>query len=283
MSYTDEDVREGRRLMNEGRTNRLAVGDQLVAVTGLDDGRLFEEYCSCISLAPRTGRDYRHTARIATPAIRQLVAESTVHVSYSALREGARLGAGGVAADEGWNKLRTLLKEAERDGWDRISVIRYQQVLGVGPALRDLLEGATGGDDKSAEILRALQQSPQKDQILRAMVEDEAQIGNGLKRAWEDKRRRDRERDAGLGPGGDSPRRDKGYALSSDLIRLRDQSVALMNRYPRAVDLDQAQRAACEEAIGTLEVLVVWAKDKAGVKARAVRRPRTVQRETVGV
>jgi hypothetical protein len=36
MTYTDEDVREGRRLMDEGRENRLALGDKLLAV--LPDG-----------------------------------------------------------------------------------------------------------------------------------------------------------------------------------------------------------------------------------------------------
>ncbi|MEU5582757.1 hypothetical protein ABZ791_28595 [Streptomyces huasconensis] len=33
MSYTDQDVREGRRPMNEGLENRLVIGDKLLAVT----------------------------------------------------------------------------------------------------------------------------------------------------------------------------------------------------------------------------------------------------------
>jgi hypothetical protein len=62
-----------------------------------------------------------------------------VHVSYSALREGARLAAGGIPADQGWATLRVLLAETEQAGWDRISVMHYQQVLGVGRGLLDLL------------------------------------------------------------------------------------------------------------------------------------------------
>lgn len=280
MSFTDEDVRDGRRLMDAGRANRLAIGDKLAAVAGLDDDRCFEEYCGRIGLAPRTGRAYRATARGATPAIRQLIEQSSVHVSYSVLREGARPTAGGVPADQDWIKLRALLAEAEQAGWDRISVVRYQQVLGVGPVLRDLLNDSVSGDDKAAEILVALQRSPQKDQILQAMVDDDAQIGLALKRVWEDKRRRDRERDAASGcGGGTTAQRDKGFALSTDLIRLRDQSVACMNRYPRPVELSSDQRAACEEAIGTLEVLVLWAKDKAGVTRKTVTRKAAVARQ----
>ncbi|MEU7158891.1 hypothetical protein [Streptomyces chrestomyceticus] len=33
MSYTDQDVREGRQLMHEGLENRLVIGDKLLAVT----------------------------------------------------------------------------------------------------------------------------------------------------------------------------------------------------------------------------------------------------------
>ncbi|MGW1659195.1 hypothetical protein [Streptomyces atratus] len=92
MSYTDQDVREGRRLMNEGCENGLVIGDKLLTVTapgGPDSA--FDQYCDEISLNPKTARQYRHTARMCTPPVRQLLAVSGVHVSYSALREGARL------------------------------------------------------------------------------------------------------------------------------------------------------------------------------------------------
>ncbi|MEU8727658.1 hypothetical protein [Streptomyces antimycoticus] len=139
MTCTDEDVREGRRLMDEGRDNRLSLGEKLLAVAGLNNDSVFEEFCGRIGLAPATGREYRHTARMATPAIRQLIAEGTMHVSYSTLREGARPRPGGIPADEGWAKLRTLLKEAREAGRDRVTLAYYQQVLGTAPALKGLV------------------------------------------------------------------------------------------------------------------------------------------------
>jgi hypothetical protein len=85
---TDQDVREGRRLMDDGRENRLVIGDKLLSVTVSGPDGVFDRYCDEISLNPRTARKYRHTARMCTPSVRQLVADSGVHVSYSALREG---------------------------------------------------------------------------------------------------------------------------------------------------------------------------------------------------
>ncbi|WP_327298993.1 hypothetical protein [Streptomyces sp. NBC_01197] len=69
MSYTDQDVREGRRLMNEGCENRLVIGDKLLAGTaagGPDSA--FDQYCDEIGLSPKTARQYRHTARRVHPA-----------------------------------------------------------------------------------------------------------------------------------------------------------------------------------------------------------------------
>ncbi|MFF9922801.1 hypothetical protein ACF1HG_35420 [Streptomyces globisporus] len=66
MSYTDQDVREGRRLMNEGCQNRLGIGDKLLGVTPSGPDGVFDQYCDEISLSPRTARQYRHTARMCT-------------------------------------------------------------------------------------------------------------------------------------------------------------------------------------------------------------------------
>ncbi|MEU5437230.1 hypothetical protein AB0G73_28160 [Streptomyces sp. NPDC020719] len=116
MSYTDQDVREGRRLMDSGRENRLVIGDKLLSVTVPGQDGDFDRYCDEISLNPRTAREYRHTARMCTPPVRQFVAASGVHVSYSALREGARLAPSGKPYDEGYSMLRSLLKEAREAG-----------------------------------------------------------------------------------------------------------------------------------------------------------------------
>ncbi|MFF6852482.1 hypothetical protein [Streptomyces antimycoticus] len=55
MTCTDEDVREGRRLMDEGRDNRLSLGEKLLAVAGLNNDSVFEEFCGRIGLAPACG------------------------------------------------------------------------------------------------------------------------------------------------------------------------------------------------------------------------------------
>ncbi|GAA1927452.1 hypothetical protein GCM10009716_39340 [Streptomyces sodiiphilus] len=97
--------------MKVGCENRLVIGDKLLTVTtpGGPDS-VFDRYCDKISLNPKTARQYRHTARMCTPPVRQLVADSGVHVSYSALREGARLAPSGKPYDEGFSTLRLLLR-----------------------------------------------------------------------------------------------------------------------------------------------------------------------------
>ncbi|MFE2601641.1 hypothetical protein ACFXCZ_35095 [Streptomyces sp. NPDC059396] len=56
MSYTDQDVREGRLLMNDGRDNRLAMGDKLLSIAARGQDSDFERYCDEIDLSVRTAR-----------------------------------------------------------------------------------------------------------------------------------------------------------------------------------------------------------------------------------
>lgn len=190
MSYTDQDVREGRRLMDDGRENRLVIGDKLLSVTASGQDSAFDQYCDEISLNPRTARQYRHTARMCTPPVRQLVADSGVHVSYSALREGACLALSGKPNNEGYSTLRTLLEEAREAGAGRISVPQYRRALGMGPALQDLLDPTS--DMSVAEYLGALPPA-ERDKVLRDLVEEDAKVHDAIKRAMDEKRSRDRE------------------------------------------------------------------------------------------
>ncbi|MFE5957021.1 hypothetical protein [Streptomyces rubiginosohelvolus] len=255
MSYTDQDVREGRRLMNEGCENRLVIGDKLLAVTapgGQDSA--FDQYCDEIGLSAKTARQYRHTARMCTPPVRQLVADSGVHVSYSALREGARLAPSGKPYDEDYSTLRTLLREACEAGTGRISAPQYRRALGIGPVLQDLLDPSN--NTSLADYLASL--PPQeRDQALRDLVEKKAEVHDALKRVMDEKRRRDRET---RGPecGGGKP--DKAAVVARDLVRLSDQGAAFMSRYPPSASLafTNEQRAACKEVLGTLDVLATW-------------------------
>ncbi|WJV51737.1 hypothetical protein [Streptomyces flavofungini] len=266
MSYTDQDVREGRALMNEGCENRLVIGDKLQAVTAIGGDGVFDRFCEEISLNPRTARGYRHTARICTPPVRQLVADSGVHVSYSALREGARLAPSGKPYDEDYGTLRALLKEAAETGLGRISVAQYQRALGIGPGLQDLLDPSS--TTSMTDYLASLAPE-EREKALRDLVEDDAEVHDAIRRVLDEKRRKDRET-RGPDCGGDKP--DKAQKLAQDLVRLRDMAVACMNRYPRSVTFSDEQQAACEEALGTLEVLTMWIRVKVGDREPAATR-----------
>ncbi|MGW7283024.1 hypothetical protein ACWGIV_33110 [Streptomyces sp. NPDC054844] len=271
-------MREGRRLMNEGCENRLVIGDKLLTVTapgGPDSA--FDQYCDEISLNPKTARQYRHTARMCTPPVRQVVADSGVHVSYSALREGARLAPSGKPYDEDYRTLRSLLKEASEAGASRVSVPQYRRALGISPALQDLLD--PGSDMSVSDYLGALPPA-ERDKVLRDLVEDDAKVHDAIKRVMDEKRRRDRET---RGPecGGDKP--DKAHALARDLVRMRDQATAFMNRYPPSagVVFTGEQRAACTEALGTLEVLATWIRVRIASQTTAACPDRAEDRNLV--
>ncbi|MDI3420439.1 hypothetical protein [Streptomyces luteolus] len=253
MSYTDQDVREGRRLMDDGRENRLVIGDKLLAVSPANPDGAFDRFCDEISLNPRTARHYRHTARLCTAPVRRLVADSGVHVSYSALREGARLAPSGKPYDEGYSTLRSLLAEASEAGIGRISAPQYRRALGIGPGLQDLLDPAS--DVSVAQYLGALPPA-ERDKVLRELVEEDDAFRDAVKRAIDDKRRRDREDRTGRG--GEKP--SKAQSLARDLVRLNDQITGLMHRYPpsTALDFTEEQSTACAEALGTVEVLATW-------------------------
>ncbi|MGV9222943.1 hypothetical protein ACWDPF_09710 [Streptomyces albogriseolus] len=279
MSYTEQDVHEGRRLMDDGRENRLVIGDKLLSVTALGGDGDFDRYCDEISLNPRTARQYRHTARMCTPPVRQLVADSGVHVSYSVLREGARLASSGKPYDEGYSTLRAVIGEALQSGATRISVAQYQRALGTGPALQDLLDPSN--DTSVADYLRALAPH-ERDKVLRDLVEENDEVHDAMKRVMDDKRRRDRET---RGPECGGGRPDKAQALARDLVRLRDQATAFMNRYPpsSALDFTEEQRAACEEALGTIEVLTTWIKVRVGYRSAATQCERVEARPLVAL
>ncbi|WP_030590974.1 hypothetical protein [Streptomyces globisporus] len=279
MSYTEQDVHEGRRLMDDGRENRLVIGDKLLSVTARGGDRDFDRYCDEISLNPRTARQYRHTARMCTPPVRQFVADSSVHVSYSVLREGARLASSGKPYDEGYSTLRAVIAQALQSGATRISVAQYQRALGTGPALQDLLDPSN--DTSVADYLRALPPH-ERDKVLRDLVEENDEVHDAMKRVMDDKRRRDRET---RGPECGGGRPDKAQALARDLVRLRDQATAFMNRYPpsSALDFTEEQRAACEEALGTMEVLTTWIRVRVGYRSAATQCERVEARPLVAL
>ncbi|MBV6696968.1 hypothetical protein KV557_07500 [Kitasatospora aureofaciens] len=265
MTYTDEDVREGRRLMDEGRENRLALGDKLLAVAGLNSDSVFEEFCGRIGLAPFTGREYRHTARMATPTIRQLIAEGGVHVSYSTLREGARPRPGGIPADEGWTKLRALLKEAREAGRDRVTLASYQQVLGTAPALKELVDPGTGDSTKLMAYLGGLS-GGEREKIVCSLLADDAGLRKSVRRTIDAQTRRERDREDldGAEPTA------QWMPLARALVALGDQASGFVNRHPSAQLVEQ-QLPAAREALVKLELATAWITMRLDSTARPAR------------
>lgn len=271
MTYTDEDVREGRRLMDEGRDNRLAIGDKLLAVAGLNNDGVFEEFCSRIGLTPATGRGYRHTARIATPAVRQLIADGSVHVSYSTLREGARLGPAGVPLDEGWTKLRALLKEAREAGRDRVTHASYQQVLGTTPALKELVDPGTGDSTKLMAYLGGLT-GGEREKIVCSLLANDANLRKSVRRTIDEQRRRERDRERldGGEPVG------QWMALAKDLVQLGDQASVFVSRHP-SDQLVEQQLPAAKDALVKLELAVAWITMRLDTAAEPAKGRRPVK------
>ncbi|WP_434593662.1 hypothetical protein [Streptomyces sp. A5-4] len=268
MSYSDQDVAEGRGLVVGGRVNRLAIGDKLLSVTAGAGEGVLDAYCDDICLSARTGRDYRQTARLCTPLVRKAVAASGIHVSYSVLREGARTGSGGVAVDEGYRKLRALLKETQTAGGDRVGMAQYQRVLGTAPALGDLL-GASGGAGPSlAEYLGALGNHPDREKIVCGLLEKDAELRGAARRTIEDQRRVERDRNRYITCG---PPTGKGAFVARDLVRLGDQTVGFMHRYPDQVELSAEQLNAVKDTLVKVELLVSWIQVRLGVSTGAGR------------
>jgi nucleoside phosphorylase len=281
MRFTDQDVHEGRRLMNQGRANRLEIGDLLLAIAVSEQDGSLDEFCERIGLNPRTAREYRYTARMCTPPVRELIADSGVHVPYTALREGARLGPNGVPYDESYRTLRSLLAKAREEGADRISLALYQRELGTAPVLRDLLNPAAPDAPTAAQYVSALRDNPAREQIIHALVQQDAQLRDAVARSVSEGRRRERAQRAGEGDEeNDGREADKGLALTLDLKHLGQQAVACMNRHPRAVKLTAEQKLVCEEAIGNLELLVKVTQFRTGL-AGATSRSGTPAREPV--
>ncbi|MEU9606354.1 hypothetical protein [Streptomyces sp. NPDC048057] len=281
MSFQTQDVSEGRRLMGDGRRNRLALGDKLLAVAPPGQEGVLDLFCDEISLSPQTAREYRHTARMCTPGVRDLVDHSSVHVSYSVLREGARLGAAGKPHDEEWFQLRSLLEEAEAAGRGRLTVAHYRRVLGTTPPLKELLGSSGDGDASVSEYLNALKQNaPEREKIIQALVAEDAQLRDAVQKAINENRRRDGD---GSGKGPDRPRTDKATAFVRDIIRLRDQANGFMHRYPRPPKFAADQQEAAEEAAGTLEILATFTRVSLGLTDPPGVEDRAGLRETVAV
>ncbi|MEV6131757.1 hypothetical protein AB0M05_34060 [Streptomyces violaceusniger] len=232
-------------------------------------------------MAGRTARQYRRTARMCTPPLREFLASSGVHVSYSTVREGGRMAPSGKPYDEDFNMLRTMVNEAAQAGAGRVSGEKYRRALGLGPNLQDLME-PSGGTSVSDYLGTLLKENPvERDKVLRELMEEDTNFHGAVKRAMEDKRRRDRET-RGLASGGPT---DKAHDIARELVRLNDQVTTFVRRFPPTVEVDftAEQRAACEQVLGTVEVLATWIRVKVIDRVPAASREHAMDRNLVAV
>lgn len=278
MGYTDEDVQEGRTLVVGGSVNRLELGDKLIAVTAASGEGVLEGFCEEIGLHGRTGRNYRHVARVCTHPLRKKIAATGVMVNWSILREGARAAAGGAPVDEGYRKLLALLKEAAAEGRTLLKLPQYHQVLGTAPALRDLLDTQGGDASKLVEYLGGLG-GADREKIVTSLLEADAVLRTSVRRSIDDQRRRERDRERIDCGGVTGPE----LALARDLVRIGDQVDGFIGRYQSAGQLAEQQVPAAQLTLVKTELLVSWLKVRLDGERRGAGRDRKAARVPAGV
>lgn len=254
MGFSVQDVHEGRTLMGQGCVNRLEIGDKLLAVTAASGDSVLEEYCDAIGLQPRSGRDYRNVARLCTPPLRTRIAAVGVAINYSILREGSRLGPGGVPIDEGFRTLLVLMESAAAEGRGLVKLPEYHRVLGTGPALRDLVDPDSGDATKLMEYLAGMA-GGDREKIVVSLLEADAALRKSVRRSIDNANRRERDRDLiTCGAKGDAS-----LAVARELLSLGDQAQGFVKRYPSAQLVEQHMDAA-RTSLAKLELATAWIK-----------------------
>lgn len=285
MSFTDLELHEGRRLVAAARDARLELGDLFGRLEGeLATGTLAER----LGISARTAQAYRHTARMCTPPVRELIAGSDVLVCYTVLREGAHLGPSGVPRDESYRELRDMMEQTHATGGDHISIRVYQRKLGVGPELGEMLK-ANGGQGGLGHYLSQLRKGPERDQLIGMLIaeaKDNAEVRQAVREAMAEQRAAAREhrRENGLLEGPD-PRNATELAFSREVLRVADQAERVMDRFleldPTDL-LDEMHSAAVTKALATLEVIAAWLRGEGPAGPdKAVPKPRTRPRVPV--
>ncbi len=278
MGLTDLELREGRHLIVTARDARLELGDLFGRLEGeLATGELAER----LGMSVRTAQEYRRTARMCTPPVRELIAEAEVLVCYTVLREGAHLGPSGVPHDESYHALRGMIKQARAAGRDHVSVSVYRRTLGLGPDLGQMLK-QRGGQGGIGDYLSQLHKGPERDQLVGMLIQearDNAEVRRAVREALAERRTatREGEREKTRAENAD-PRSAREFALSREVLRVADQAERVMDRFleldPSDL-LDEMHSAAVTKAVVTLEAVAAWLRgEKPGTPAHGVPRQR---------
>jgi len=285
VSFTDLELHEGRRLVAVARDARLELGDLFGRLRGeLATGT----YAERLGISARTAQAYRHTARMCTPPIRELIADSGVLVCYTVLREGAHLGPSGVPRDESYRELRAMMEQTRATGGDHISIRVYQRKLGVGPDLGEMLKQG-GGQGGIGQYLSQMHKGPERDQLIGMLIaeaRDNAEVRQAVREAMAEQRAaaRKRQRVCTQYDGAD-PRNAQEFAFSREVLRMADQAERVMDRFleldPTDL-LDEMHSAAVTKALATLEVIAAWLRgDGQAGPDKTVPKPRTTRRVPV--
>ncbi|GAA1614041.1 hypothetical protein GCM10009733_007730 [Nonomuraea maheshkhaliensis] len=284
MSFTEDDVDAGRSLMSACRGNQLAIGD-LLASEWAGNAAALGEFCERIGLSVSTAKEWRTTAAAVTPELRERLNSCGVFVSYTVLREGARLR-GGQVLDPGYSKLLRLIKDAKAAGIDRVGYATYQTVLGTAPPLAAAKDPVARQSDEVIDYLTEVDNSPNRDQLVEILLKDEQVTRKELAAAFEAQRARQAQQAEQRAAGGtqtppERPAAGTGGALVAGLLALAEQTTRLVKRFPGQVRLDVAQQADAAVALDDLDVFMTWARQATSIRPVAVPAQRRAPRKTV--
>lgn len=281
---TDVEFETARRAVGEERDHRLWLGD----VFGRIEHPEVRHWAKRLSKSVRTAREYRHTARMCTPPVREMLASSSVLVSYTILREGAHADTSGIPRDESYQILKRLIAEAVEAGADHITVPDYRIALGLGPNVQDLF-GPDGDDEEFREYLDEVGQGPERERLINVMtaqLRDRAQVDQAVRAALaeENATRRERRREeARLGLSASPVAADES-AFAREVGAIGDQMKRVMRRYAhlKPTNLaDERNEAVVTTAQATIEWFDKWLCGKCApattlagsVPAQRSRRP----------
>lgn len=259
MNVTDLEATKSRRVIDGERDGKLFLGD----LVGRMEPEEFGYWARQWGKSLRSVREYRHTAKMCTPAMRKMLAGSRVLVSYTVLREGARKGPSGVPHDEDYRVLERLLGEARESGLGNINLIDYRNALDLGPSVEDLI------DDSGQDLKDALDQvghGPERQRLINAIeakFREQAQARKAMsevlaaERATRRERARENER---LGLGMD-PEAAMESACVKELVAIGDLAAAALKRYAHLQPsqfTDELNTRAITKAQITLETVIGW-------------------------
>lgn len=164
------EFKKARRITVDQRDGSLWLGDLFGRLTPAE----MREDAKRLGKSLRSAQEYKQTARMCTPPVRERLAATRVHVSYTILRTGARADKFKVPHDESYRILLGLIEEAERSGHDFVDPAGYLIAIGLGPRVEDLF-GPDGADDEFRVFLAETAPGPARDRLYRSLAAQQSE------------------------------------------------------------------------------------------------------------